>query len=75
MNFFTINILDAGLAFVCLLKGCMFFKDDEVYPDFGVFRTEFKWVAQKIYHYLLEACRVALQAFEKHVSFFILGSY
>jgi hypothetical protein len=42
MNFFAINIPEAVLPFVLLLKGGMFFKDDQVHPDFGVFRAELK---------------------------------
>ena len=44
INFFAINIPEAVLTFVLLLKGGMFFKDDQVHPDFGVFRAELKWV-------------------------------
>ena len=66
MNFFAINIPEAVLPFVLLLKGGMFFKDDQVHPDFGVFCAELKWVVKKIHQYLQEACRVPLQAFEKH---------
>ena len=66
MNFFAINIPEAVLTFVLLIKGGMLFKDDQVHPDFGVFRAELKWVVKKIHQYLQETCRVPLQAFEKH---------
>lgn len=42
MNFFAIHIPEAVLAFVLLIKGGMFIKDDQVHPDFGVFRAELK---------------------------------
>ena len=71
-----INIPEAVLTFVLLLKGGMFFEDDQVHPDFGVFRAELKWVVQKIHQYLQEAGRVPLQAFEKHFIINpILGRY